>query len=60
VAYGLALRHVLTEAEADEANGAADADDREFPPAVPPPVADEARQALASLDPAPAPEPAGA
>ncbi|HEX5289491.1 MAG TPA: S41 family peptidase [Streptosporangiaceae bacterium] len=60
VAYGLALRHVLAEAEADEADGAADADDREFPPAVPPPVADEAREALAALDPAPAPEPAGA
>jgi hypothetical protein len=60
VAYGLALRHVLAEAEADEADGAADADDREFPPAVPPPVADEAREALAALDPAAAPEPAGA
>jgi C-terminal processing protease CtpA/Prc len=44
VAYGLALRHVLAEAEAG------DAGDREFPPAVPPPVADEAREALAGLD----------
>jgi Peptidase family S41/N-terminal domain of Peptidase_S41 in eukaryotic IRBP len=47
VAYGLALRHVLAEAEADDAG---DAGDREFPPAVPPPVADEAREALAGLD----------
>jgi C-terminal processing protease CtpA/Prc len=68
VAYGLALRHVLAEADADEADGAAGAGDRESPPAVPPPVADEAREALAALDPAatprpepePEPEPAGA
>lgn len=63
VAYGLALRHVLAEAEADEADdadGAADPGDREFPPAVPPPVADEAREALAALDPAGAPGPTGA
>jgi hypothetical protein len=42
------------------------AGDREFPPAVPPPIAKEARQALAGLDdgPRPAeasePDPAGA
>jgi hypothetical protein len=60
VAYGLALRHVLAEAEADEADGAADAGEREFPPAVPPPVADEAREALAALEPAGPPGPAGA
>jgi len=61
VAYGLALRHVLAEAEADDADDADDADgaddagDREFPPAVPRPVADEAREALAGLDDGPEP-----
>jgi hypothetical protein len=59
VAYGLALRHVLAEAEAGEAGEAGDADegdsDRGFPHAVPPPVADEAREALAALDPTLAP-----
>ena len=49
VAYGLALRHVLAAADAAEPGSADDAGDRELPPAVPPPVADEARAALASL-----------
>jgi hypothetical protein len=49
VAYGLALRHVLAEAAADSAGGAGGAGDREDPPAVPPPVAEEARAALAGL-----------
>ena len=49
VAYGLALRHVLAAADAAEPGSADDAGDPELPAAVPPPVADEARAALASL-----------
>jgi hypothetical protein len=56
VAYGLALRHVLAKAEEGESD---DADDREFPPAVPRPIAEEAREALAGLDDGPEPADAG-
>jgi hypothetical protein len=56
VAYALALRHVLAEAEGGEAGAAGD---REFAPAVPPPIAEEARQALAGLDDGPRPADAG-
>jgi C-terminal processing protease CtpA/Prc len=51
VAHGLALRHVLAEAGAGDGDGDGNGDgaDRGGPPAVPPPVAEEARAALAGL-----------